>query len=442
MKHFPRFFTLLFFFYFVFSCHKHDSELDFIKKAENIMAVSPDSSLIILEKIEAPENLSKGQYALWCLLYTQAKDKNYETHTSDSLIRIAVSYFENEKDKYNLMRSYYYTAVIWDDIGDSPRAQGFYLKALDLAKETGDNEFLGRIFSNLGSIYIFQDMLTTALDYEKKAAEIFSSLNDTTNIAISYQNIGRIFILKNDLDSALIYYSMTLPFLVKYDSFKIYNEIGSLYRQRGEYDKAFTYIKSALLLSYSDDYKLFIYRNMGNLYQLLGERDSALYYLSQSLLSSNIYTKSETYLNLASLEEKEQNWPAFVYYNREYIKLQDTIIKANQSEYLNRMQGMFNYQQAEKERFFYKQEADRKEIYLYRTILALLFVTFASFSIIYFYKKKKNFELERKEKEIKAQSQKLGQAKKELFQLNRKFLLQKDPAEEFFSSKLYFLVNG
>jgi len=51
------------------------------------------------------------------------------------------------------------------------------LKTLDIAKETNDKDFLGRIFTNLGSIYLYQDMLTTALDYEKKGAEIFSLLN-------------------------------------------------------------------------------------------------------------------------------------------------------------------------------------------------------------------------------------------------------------------------
>ena len=68
------------------------------------------------------------------------------------------------------MKSYYYSAVTWDDIGDSPRAQEFYLKALNLAKETQNNELKGRIYFNLSSIYLYQDMLTISLDYKKKSA--------------------------------------------------------------------------------------------------------------------------------------------------------------------------------------------------------------------------------------------------------------------------------
>ena len=440
MKHFICFCMISIFLFCIISCNEDNSVSDLLNRAESLINESPDSSFIILQEIKT-ENLSERQYALWCLLYTQAKDKNFETHTSDSLISIAVNYFERGNDKHNLMKSYYYTAVTWDDIGDSPRAQNFYLRALDLAKEMQDNYFIGRIYANLGSIYLYQDMLTTAFDYEKKAAEVFSLLNDTAAMVISYQNIGRIFTLDNNLDSALIYYSKTLPFMAKDDSVIIYNEIGSLYRHKGEYDKALIYIKRALSLPVSDNYKLLIYRNLGNLYQLSGERDSARYYLLQSIQSSNIYTRSDAYFSLASLEEQSQNWFAFISYQREYFRLQDTIVKTNQSEYLNRIQGMFNYQQAEKERFYYKQEADRKTIYYYRLIIALLIVIFAFASAIYFYRKKKQMELENKEREITAQSQELKKKESTLSFLNKKFLVQKDSVEEFFASKLFKKIS-
>ena len=437
MKHILCFIWVIFFLCCAISCNKDNTVSNFLIKAETFMNESPDSSLIILQQIENPTNLSDRQYALWCLLYTQAKDKNFETHTSDSLISIAINYFEQGKDKHNLMKSYYYAAVTWDDIGDSPRAQDFYLKALDLAKETDNNDFIGHIFSNLGSIYLYQDVLTTALGYEKNAVEIFSLLNDTINMAISYQNIGRIFIRNNDLDSALIYYTKTLPLLAKYDSVIIFNEIGSLYTQKGEYDKALNYIKRALSLSVSDNDNLFIYHNLGNLYHVSGKSDTAKYYLSMCIQSSNIYTKAAAHFSLASIEEQAKNWPDFISHYNDYRRLQDTISKANQSEYLNRIHGMFNYQQAEKKQLYYKQEADRKTIYQYRLIITLLIVIFASVGIIYLYRKKKQLELEQREKELNDQFQDLKRSEATIMFLERKFLIQKDSAEDFFSSELY-----
>ncbi|MDR3140973.1 MAG: hypothetical protein LBU37_04530 [Tannerellaceae bacterium] len=120
-------------------------------RAEEQMDVNPDSAFILLEEIKKKsgdslisKTLSKKQYALWCLLLTQAQDKNRIAQTSDSLIRVAVDYFEKKNDAPHLMKAYYYNAVIYHDMGDSPRAQEYYLKALDAAgKESGDHAMLG-----------------------------------------------------------------------------------------------------------------------------------------------------------------------------------------------------------------------------------------------------------------------------------------------------------
>lgn len=63
------------------------------------MVSRPDSSLILLESIPSPEKLSEEDYATGCLLMTQARDKNYVEHTSDSVIGVAVRYFEKQGPK-------------------------------------------------------------------------------------------------------------------------------------------------------------------------------------------------------------------------------------------------------------------------------------------------------------------------------------------------------
>ncbi|MDR3141489.1 MAG: hypothetical protein LBU37_07190 [Tannerellaceae bacterium] len=75
-----------------------------LARAEKLMDVNPDSALALLEEIKKDsgdslitKTLSKKQYALWRLLLTQAQHKNRITQTSDSLIRVAVDYFEKER---------------------------------------------------------------------------------------------------------------------------------------------------------------------------------------------------------------------------------------------------------------------------------------------------------------------------------------------------------
>ena len=62
------------------------------------MSEHPDSALFLLEQVAALEKMPERDYATWCLLITEARDKNYIEHTSDSLINVAIQYFEKKKD--------------------------------------------------------------------------------------------------------------------------------------------------------------------------------------------------------------------------------------------------------------------------------------------------------------------------------------------------------
>jgi hypothetical protein len=110
--------------------------------AEKQMDTNPRSSLAILKGLEKnigegrlSKMLSKKQYALWCLLLTQAQDKNGITQTSDSLIRIAVDYFEKKNDKPRLIKAYHYHGIICYNRGDSLQAQEYCLKVQDFYEQ-------------------------------------------------------------------------------------------------------------------------------------------------------------------------------------------------------------------------------------------------------------------------------------------------------------------
>ena len=71
------------------ACQKQSHIFPLFQEAEILMGSRPDSSLYLLESVQSPENLPVAEYASWCLLITQARDKNHVEHTSDSLIDVA-----------------------------------------------------------------------------------------------------------------------------------------------------------------------------------------------------------------------------------------------------------------------------------------------------------------------------------------------------------------
>ena len=81
------------------ACRQYPHIQPLLQETETLMGSRPDSSLILLESIPSPEKLSEEDYATWCLLMTQARDKNYVEHMSNSVIGVAVRYFEKQGPK-------------------------------------------------------------------------------------------------------------------------------------------------------------------------------------------------------------------------------------------------------------------------------------------------------------------------------------------------------
>ncbi|MDR1201934.1 MAG: tetratricopeptide repeat protein [Tannerellaceae bacterium] len=377
--------------------------------AEKQMEAHPDSALTILKEIgkkSGSSQMSKKQYALWCLLLTQAQDKNYIIQPSDSLIRIAVNYFEKRNDKPHRMKAYYYNAVIYHDMGDSPHAQEYYLKALEAGKESDDHAMLGRIYANLGSMYNYQNLTEEAKTCQEKAVEHFSIMEDSVNIGITWRNIGRIYSKNGALDSAVVYYSKAMPFLSKQNRSSIYNEIGGIYKRMEQYPKAFEYIDSALVSPMNKNDAFAVYLNKGDLYRQTGQYDSACFYLFLSLASPGIYIRSGANHSLSYLEEKRGDYTAAFKYMEKHLQLQDSINKAERSRDLKNIESLYNYNLIEKERVFHAMKSRQKTSWIYSLILCLILITGSGFL---FYQRKKQLTKKNHDKELLISKQKYEQ---------------------------------
>ena len=79
---------------FFCSCQSHYTQNKTILKAEKLLETKPDSAYFLLSSIRQPEKLSKADYSAWCLQYTYAQFKLQKEIKSDSLLQIAVKYYE------------------------------------------------------------------------------------------------------------------------------------------------------------------------------------------------------------------------------------------------------------------------------------------------------------------------------------------------------------
>ena len=83
------------------------------------MNAHPDSALQLLQSMaDSFTILPEEAQMYYHLLTIQAKDKQYITHTSDSLINSIVSFYEDYGDKERLMMAYFYQGSVYRDMND------------------------------------------------------------------------------------------------------------------------------------------------------------------------------------------------------------------------------------------------------------------------------------------------------------------------------------
>lgn len=401
------------------ACGRSTNISPLLKKAEGYMNEKPDSALLLLDSITTyREDMSEAQNALWCLLYTQAQDKKRIEHTSDSLIQIAVKYYEKTNLKARKMQAYYYCGRVFQDLNDALQTQAYYLKAYEEGKDLKEYSLLGRLCANLGTLYTFQELYQPAMDFQKEAAGYFMQDEDTVSLSITYRNIARIDVRENQLDSAITYYLKALSSTLALHKFYIFNELADVYGRVGDYDNGLSYAWKAYSLITTTDDSCLVNLTLGDLYLKSGKMDSAYYYLSFCQKSTNAYTLRDTYYSLSQLEKSKGNLNAYVIFQEQYDAFRDSIDRQTYMETIARLQSMYDYQLIEKKKEYYRQEANRKTNYLYGLFgggsLFLLLVVSIAF---YLYKEKKEKE-EQLNQSLRLQEQKYRESQQYLTERN------------------------
>lgn len=360
-----------------------------LSEAEMCMNEKPDSALCLLINIVHPENLPSEQRALWCLLYTQAQDKNRIEHTSDSLIQIAVKYYEKMDCEDRKMQAYYYCGRVFQDLNDALQAQEYYLKAYEVGKDLNEYSLMGRLCANLGTLYTYQELYKPALNFQKEAVDYFLQDEDYVSLSLTLRNIARVYVCENQLDSAVVYYSKALSYTSRLHELYMFNELADVYGRVGDYETGLTYAWKAYLQIETAHDSCLVNLTLGDLYLKSGKMDSAYHYLSLCRKSTDMYTLKDTYHWLSLLEKARKNLNAYVVFQEQYEMLRDSTDRLTYKETLTRLQSLYDYLLVEKEKEYYRKEADRKTIYILGGAILFLLVVACLVLALFNIKKKK-----------------------------------------------------
>lgn len=398
--------------------------------ADSMMWSNPDSALLVLEQIPDSRELRGEERALYALLLTQARYKSCVLLENDSLIQIAVDYYEGGGKQERLAQAYFYWGCVYVENEELPKAISLYLKSLELMSEKNNPIFMAMVYSHLGNCYNEQDLHSTARKMYRRGYELCAA-KDSARACYIVNKMGDSFLMEYQLDSALAYYQQALGMafaLQRSDLlFSLHSDIAALYNEQGRYAEAESCISKALQYQSSKSDYILACSNKGDILGDLGQSDSAIYYWKIGAEASNVYVKRASYHALFREYEKRELWKESTLYADSFFIYYDSILSMNNRAELDRL--MDNHQVE-----LHKRELSAKNQWIIVGLTAAFLILVAILVILYLWRdgrrKKKYMALQQRLMENRAEAIFLSEVAEDASD-NRKAELQKLEEERF-----------
>ena len=289
------------------ACH-HRQAMDFTA-IEAIMPTQPDSALVLLDTLHTdPNDFTAKDRAHYYLLLTEAMDKCYLTHTTDSLIRLSADYYAAHHDNPRYAKALYLQGRIYEDWHRNDQAVACWVEALDYGEDSEDYPLLYRLTSSIGTLYAYQDDVDHALEYCQKALIYALATADSSSISYAHSYLARVYSLKRDWTETVKEYETAIAIALAAANAKnalqvAMKECIGVYTCQHAYDKAdslISIVQADPNMVRNGSYYLVI----GDYYRYVNDSVKAIPCLLEAIRLGNLYTKHSACQALSYLYEK------------------------------------------------------------------------------------------------------------------------------------------
>ena len=334
MKNFILYILLLF---AALACQQPQSIRPLLEKADSLLVSHPDSAFLMLDTVANPENYPENEYAEWCLLLTQARDKSYREHTSDSLIRLATSYYREHGPALKYATALYTSGRVASELGRPDQAVQYYLEAEHIGRETDDYRLLYLTTSHLARIYGHLHLADSTLNLYKRSLEYAKLSKNDLSIAYAESYMGRAYSLMEKWDSAALCYDRAIKILQGLNHKRAFCQVLTERASNAVYMQDWNVAENCfrMLDTIPAIYKKTNYSQIdlvkAEFYYGVGKNNLSRDYSLKSILSENPYTRSGAYFQLYLVEKKLGNTDAALE-NLEKHRSCELSIKENSKE--------------------------------------------------------------------------------------------------------------
>lgn len=390
--------TFIFISYYINNNESNSNINQDLLRADSLMFIKPDSSLAILNEMKGSERFDAGNRALYALLLTQARSRNYIKASNDSLITIALSYYATSNDSIRKAWTYLYASDVYEDLDNHKRALEYINFAYATANASNDDWLLCFIYYFWGRLLRNDKPYDEAITKYKESEKYARKLNDTAFIVIRLRDIGRNYMYKENYDSASIYFNQAINISHKA---KLHSNLSSLYMKQAltlymqkQYSESSKYLdKAKTYISITSD-SLQFYALKGDVMLKLNQIDSARYYIKRSKSDKNFYTQANYQDLMSLLEAAGGNYKKALEYRITYANLLDSIAKKETEDRLMDLQKKYDYTQVKMENDKLKIANQQTKIVLLCFVVLIISVAFVLYFVVSNKRKKDKSKLD------------------------------------------------
>lgn len=374
------------------SCYNHSNVSDVLDDVETYINDRPDSALNVLSAMDYSSLRGGADRNHYTLLLAQAKDKCYIDETDDSLMTIAVEYYQKKNNPHKLFKAYYYIGRIQENAGKYGEAMLSYLNAEQMIDEVDDLFQKGLLYARIGKLYKLHYDFHASVQALNKALEYYIMGDKTAHQYYTKYDIGNTYICmrKYDVASAYMFEAMEWAFDNSQHKFcsSVFNSLSFMYLLTEDHD-ALTDLHNS---KYAKVKSTSLYQELTDIYMNMRTEANAFFEVFRNAWDNAVSIEDTT-----SILHQEYRFYKFIgdhdkslRSHEQLLYLQDSLVRSALQKPMSEIQT--KYFQAKAENLTLTQKN-------HLVLFVLFIVLVLSFSALIIFRinsivKKKNLEIE------------------------------------------------
>lgn len=321
-----------------FSCRDGGKSESILRTADSLMEGHPDSALSILRRDSLEICRSGKDYRLWyALSRTEADDKCYILHVSDSTIRAAANYYNSHGSDLQRVRANYLLGRVYCDMHLYGHALTSFNKAITVESENDStiNRYKARSATWAGYVYEVKGLHKDALRYNKLAYGYAKQAGAQVTEVYSLRDIGRSYSYLKQNNTAIPYYRQAAKKAKAIGDANLYNmvmeELAGIYIEEGQLDDAYSALNTPFLATTDKDISSHYYV-WAYYFEHTGQLDSAVAYNKRGMSYSNNTEKRDACLDIIRILNKQGKRDEAMEYYDKYSVYSDSVTASELNE--------------------------------------------------------------------------------------------------------------